>query len=117
MEHLLKSGIWKQKQWPMKSNPKTNVHHWLGQLMVKHCLLVLLTNKSEYSKSNNAKLINKTTIKEEYLTSLRETNLFLYGRLTFTLLVFVVSKKKNKKFIYTVISTMASENKSSNDFR
>ena len=92
--HQLKSGIWKRKQSLMKSNQKNNVHHWHGPLMVKHCLLVLPTNKFEYSKFDNVKLINKTTIKEEYLTSIRTTVLFLFDRLIFLLRVVVIRRKK-----------------------
>jgi hypothetical protein len=67
--HQLKSGIWKPKQSLMKLNQKNNVHHWHGQLMVKHYLLVLPIIKYEYLKFNNVKLTKKAITTEEYITS------------------------------------------------
>jgi hypothetical protein len=88
--------------------------------MVKHCLLVLLTNKFEYLKFDNVKLINKITIKEDNLTSLRTRILFLYNRLIFNLLflliVVIQKKKKNKIMISIVINNLTFENNLTNHF-
>lgn len=106
MVHRLKSGIWKRKQSLMKLNQKNNVHHWHGQLMVKHYLLVLPIIKYEYLKFNNVKFITKAITTEEYLTSVnmiieKETTqqqiLFCKPTIFYLLVVIIIIMKMKTK--------------------
>jgi len=89
----------------MRSNPRNSAHHWLGQPMVKHCLLVLLTSKFEYSKLDNVKLtttISTETTTEERVPAPVIVNHVLFCNPTIFILVVVnvvhlVVFKKRKK--------------------
>ena len=102
LENPSKSGTWKRKQWLMNSNPTRNAHHWLGQLMVKRCLLVSPTNKFESSKFDHAKPMTRITRKEDkYLPStmnILQTIVFVFfDRLSFIFLLLLMLAETKRR--------------------
>ena len=101
-EHRLKSGTWKRKQWPTNSNQTSNAHRWLGQLMVKRCLLVSPTSKFECSKFDHAKSMTRITREEDKcLTStmnILQTIVFVFfDRLSFIFLLLLLLAETKRR--------------------